>query len=441
MSTAAVVGLARSGRAAALLLARQGWTVVATDAADVDAQELGAAGIEVRTGTSEPVPGIDLLVKSPGVPAEAAPVLAARAAGVPVWSEIELAARHLANPLIGITGTNGKTTTTELTAHLLRSSGIPARACGNQGTPLAGLVGEVDDAEWLVVECSSFQLEDVHAFRPRAAALLNITPDHMDRHGSMDAYLAAKLRIFRNMGPGDLAICPEGIRPPGRVLPAFVSEGPARDGAVAWSGGGLHLAQMGEVAAWGDVALRGAHNRRNAMVATALAARAGASRAGLAEGLATFPGVPHRLERVGDLGGVVFVNDSKATNPEAAAAALDAYPRGVHLIAGGTGKGTTFGPLVEAARGTVVAAHLIGQTADQIAAELAPTGIPVWIHPDLGTAVAAAAAGARPGETVLLAPACASFDQFRNFEHRGDAFRAAVEAVARDSSPGRPPRR
>lgn len=434
MSTAAVVGLARSGRAAALLLARLGWTVVATDAAEVDAAELAAAGVDVRTGTSEPVPGIDLLVKSPGVPAEAPPVAAAREAGVPVWSEIELASRHLANPIIGITGTNGKTTTTELTAHLLRAAGIPARACGNQGTPLAGLVGEVDDAEWLVVECSSFQLEDVHEFRPRAAALLNITPDHMDRHGTMDAYLAAKLRIFRNMGPGDLAICPEGLRPPGRVLPAFVHEGAARDGAVAWSAGGLHLAQMGEVAEWADVALRGGHNRRNAMVATALAARAGATREGLAEGLATFPGVPHRLERVGDVDGVAFVNDSKATNPEAAAAALDAYPRGVHLIAGGSGKGTAFEPLAEAARGTVVAAYLIGQTAEQIAAELAPLGIPVEILPDLGAAVAAAARRARPGETVLLAPACASFDQFRNFEHRGDAFREAVAAVSAGSA-------
>ncbi len=376
MSRAAVVGLARSGRSAALLLARRGWEVTALDSSPVDADELVAAGIRVRAPFDGEVGEIDLLVKSPGVPGDAPPVAAARAAGVPVWSEIELAARELPNPLICITGTNGKTTTTELTAHLLRESGIPATACGNQGTPLSGLVDRIDPAEWLVVECSSFQLEDVDELRPRAAALLNISPDHLDRHGTFAAYREAKLRLFARMGPGDLAICPQGMRVPGRSLPTFVVDGPVEDGAIAWSEGGLQVAGLGLVAEWGAISLRGRHNRCNAMVATALAARAGADAAGLARGLERFPGVAHRLERIRERAAVVYVNDSKATNPDAAAAALDAYDRGVHLIAGGSGKGTSFAPLAEAAQGSVVRAYLIGDSATAIGAALDAARVP-----------------------------------------------------------------
>ena len=426
---AAVVGLARSGRAAARLLARRGWRVVAVDSGEIAAPDLEEAGIEVRAPFDGPLTDVDLLVKSPGVPGEATPVASARDAGVPVWSEIELAGRELAAPIIGITGTNGKTTTTELIAHLLREGGLEARACGNQGTPLSDLVDEVGEETWLVVECSSFQLEDVHAFRPRAAALLNITPDHLDRHGSFDAYRDAKLRLFRNMGAGDLAICPEGLRPPGRALPTFVVDGPARDGAIAWSEGGLHLAGAGLIAPWSDVSIRGRHNRENAMVATALAARAGAAADALARGLASFPGVPHRLEVVAEVGGVRYVNDSKATNPDAAAAALDAYDRGVHLIAGGSAKGTSFAPLADAARGAVVRAYLIGDTAAEIGAALDASRVAHESCPDLAAAVRAAAARARPGQVVLLAPACASFDQFTSYEHRGDVFREAVAAL------------
>src|SRR5207244_3348991 len=187
------------------------------------------------------------VIKSPGVPAGAAPVAAARRAGVPVWSEVELAARELANPLIGVTGTNGKTTTTELTAHLLRAAGIPARACGNQGTPVAGLVDAVDPAEWLVIECSSFQLEDAHALHPRAAVLLNLGPDHLDRHGSLEAYRDAKLRLFARQEPGDLAILPPGIAASGRAPARRLSQDGPREGAVAWAAGGLHLAGIGLV--------------------------------------------------------------------------------------------------------------------------------------------------------------------------------------------------
>jgi UDP-N-acetylmuramoylalanine--D-glutamate ligase len=420
---ALVVGLARSGRAAALLLAATGHDVVAVDSAEVAAPELAAAGIEVRTGSQEPVPGVDLVVKSPGVPASAPPVAAARAAGVAIVSELELASRHLPNPLLAVTGTNGKTTTTELAAHLLRASGIDALACGNQGTPASGLVGQVDPAAWLVVECSSFQLEDIDLFRPRAAVLLNITPDHLDRHADLAEYRAAKLRIFENQIGSDLAIAPRGLAIPGGAHVRHLDEGPVGPDAVAWSEGGLHHADLGFVARWEDVALRGRHNRQNAMAAVALTAHAGAGRDGLAAGLASFPGVPHRLEVVARVGGVEYVNDSKATNPDAALAALDAYPERVHLIVGGRAKGTPFGELARAARGPVVRAYLVGEAGPEIGAALAAEGVPTEA---CGTIAAARAAA---GDVVLLAPACTSFDQYADYEARGADFRRTVTSL------------
>ena len=429
MSRALVVGLGRSGRAAALLLARRGWEVVAIDAGEVSAPELHAAGIEVRAPWDAPVPDLDLAVKSPGVPGDVVPVLGARTAGVPVWSEIELAARELPNPLLGITGTNGKTTTTELTAHLLRAGGLTATACGNQGTPLAGLVDAADPEAWLVVECSSFQLEDVDRFRPLGAALLNIAPDHLDRHGSLVGYLDAKLRIFAAQEPGDLAIAPAGIDPTGAAPARRTYDGPPGPDAVAWADGGLHVDGIGRVIGWEDVPLRGRHNRQNAMAAAALAAHAGIGAEGLAEGLATFQPVAHRLEPVGRADGVLFVNDSKATNPDAAIAALDAYPEGVHLVAGGRAKGTPFDGLARAATGTVVRAYLIGEAGPEIGRALEAQGVPSEGCGTIEAAVAAAAARATEGQTVLLSPACASFDQFASYGERGEAFRAAARAA------------
>jgi UDP-N-acetylmuramoylalanine--D-glutamate ligase len=429
MSRVLVVGLAKSGHSAALLLARQGHEVVAVDAAAVDAPELVAAGVDVIAPSDAAVPGVDLVVKSPGVPSDATPVAAARAAGITIISEVELAARHLQNPLIAVTGTNGKTTTTELTAHLLNDAGISALACGNQGTPLSGLVGEVDPARWLVVECSSFQLEDIDTFHPRAAVLLNVSPDHLDRHGDLDAYLAAKLRIFENQGPADLSVLPRGIAPTGRGRVGHVDDGAPAPAAVAWAEGGLHHADLGLVAPWNAVALRGRHNRQNAMAAVALAAHAGAGAADLARGLASFPGVEHRLEPVAEIGGVRYVNDSKATNPDAAIAALDAYPARVHLIAGGRAKGTPFTPLAAAACGVVVQAYLVGEASGEIADAFEGEGIAAERVATIAEAVAAAAGAARPGDVVLLAPACTSFDQYSSFEERGADFRAAVRGL------------
>ena len=430
MSRFCVIGLGRSGRSAAALLARLGHDVVAVDAGDVDAPELRAAGMDVRAGHAGPVGDVDVVVKSPGVPRDEPTLAAALAAGVPAWSEVELAARHLPNPLIAITGTNGKTTTTELTAHVLAAAGVPAVACGNQGLPVCDLVGTADPAAWLVIECSSFQLEDVDAFHPRAAAVLNITPDHLDRHGTMDAYRDAKLRVFENLGPGDLAIAPAGLDIPGAAPHRVVGDAERPD-AAAWADGGLHVAGLGRVCGWDDVPLRGRHNRENVMVAAALAVHAGLGAGAVAAGLATFAGVPHRLEVVAERRGVRYVNDSKATNPDAAVAALDAYPARVHLIAGGKGKGTSFAPMAAAARGGVVRCYVVGDTAGQIADAMEAEGVPVTRSGTLERAVADAARRAGPGDTVLLAPGCASFDQFTSFEHRGDEFRRIVDEVLR----------
>lgn len=431
MNRALVVGLARSGRAAAALLVRHGFSVVAVDAADVEAAELVGAGVDVRAHWNQPVEGpLDLVVKSPGVPASATPVAAARKEGVPVISEIELAARFLSNPLIAITGTNGKTTTTELTAHLLREAGIDAVACGNQGTPICALADAIDSVTWLVVECSSFQLEDVgDAFRPRAAVLLNVTPDHLDRHASMQEYLAAKLRIFEHLGPTDLAIAPPGMAIPGEASPHTVDLDGQTDTSIAWGTPGVAHAVLGRVADWDRVVLRGTHNRQNVLVAVSLAAHAGADGSAIAAGLATFPGVAHRLEVVGELNGVTYVNDSKATNPDAAMAALDAYPKRVHLIAGGKAKGTPFEELVERAVGAVVHAYLIGDAATQLADAFSRGGVPATISGDMAAALAAAHEVAEPGDTVLLAPACTSFDQYPNFEARGAHFRSVATAM------------
>lgn len=428
-----MVGLGRSGEAAAALLVRRGWNVIAVDAHPVAAPGLEALGVDVRAPCTDVVADVDLelVVKSPGVPAEVVQIAAARAAGVEIIGEIELAARELGNPIIGITGTNGKTTTTELIAHLLRAAGGNAIACGNQGLPLTSLVDVVAPETWLAVECSSFQLEDVTQFHPCAAVVLNLTPDHMDRHGSMGAYRTAKLRIFAAMDADDLAIAPEGWAIPGAARPRVLRDGGRRGEVdVAWSDGGLHVDCVGWIADWEEIPLRGRHNRENVMAAAAIVAHvADLSAAQIAEGLRSFAGVEHRLEVVGTVDGVTYVNDSKATNADAARAALDAYPRGVRLIAGGKAKGASFAPLADAARAGVLCVYLIGAAAKEIGEAMQVAGVPTRDVHTLAGALAAASADARPGEVVLLAPGCASFDQFANFEERGDRFHALVDAL------------
>ncbi len=398
-----VLGLARSGRAAALALAGRGERVVAVDQAeDADPGRLAEAGVEIHLGTEETslLEGVDVLIKSPGVPAEAALVTAARDRGIPVWSEVELGARLLPNPILGVTGTNGKTTTSELLGLML---GAPV--AGNVGRALTELDGEVDVDEWIVCELSSFQLEDVHDFRPRIAVLLNLEPDHLDRHGTFGAYRDAKLRAFENQGPEDVAVLPRGF------------------GEVPGQGRRVEFSADDPLPA--EPRIPGAHNLENAAAATAAARAAGVRDEQIAEALRTFPGVPHRLEEVGEIGGVRFVNDSKATNAAAARRAIAAFDAPLHVILGGLGKNESYSELSDDLRSRGAHAYLIGDAAPELAAALhqdEESG-------DLATAVRSAAAAAKPGEIVLLSPACASYDQFRDFEERGEEFRRLVEEL------------
>jgi UDP-N-acetylmuramoylalanine--D-glutamate ligase len=369
---ALVYGLARSGRSAAERL---------DDPVLVDRSLGNEADLSL-------LDRIEVLVKSPGVPGEAPLVVAARERGIPVWSEIELGYRLLPDAkFIGVTGTNGKTTTTELLGTVFRAAGRDVAVAGNVGTPLTS----VRSAEWVVCELSSFQLEDVHELACDVAVLLNLEPDHVDRHGSFDAYRDAKLRIFER---SRAQVVPRGLGLPGIEFSAD-DELPATP------------------------LIRGAHNRENAAAATAAARAAGIGDEHIAAALLSFPGVPHRLELVGTRDGVRYVNDSKATNVPAARRALAAYSdEPVHLILGGSPKGEDFAPLAAAIGDNVRSVHLIGEEAERLSRVIDG-------HQDgnLETAVAHAARLAKPGDVILLSPACASYDQFENFEQRGEAFR------------------
>ena len=408
---ALVVGLARSGRAAASVLAGRGVAVVAADrAADADAGRLAAAGVEVHVGTEEErlLEDVDLLVKSPGVPGDSPLPAGARARGIPIWSEVELGFRLLPNPFIGVTGTNGKTTTSELLGAIFRAAGRPVAVAGNVGRPLTDLVGALPEEAWIVCEVSSFQLEDVHRFRPRIAVLVNLEPDHLDRHETFEAYRETKLRIFGNQTEADTAVVPRGF--------AKIPGGATR---VEFSAGDrLPVEPL----------IPGEHNRENAAAATAAARAAGIEDGAIAEALRTFPGVAHRLELVGEVDGVRFVNDSKATNTAAARRGIAAYAgEPLRLILGGSLKGESFDELADGLPPTVRSIDLIGEATEQLAAALARAGRGYRRAGDLATAVGAAAGEAEPGDVVLLSPACASYDQFRNFEERGAAFRRLVE--------------
>ena len=376
---ALVYGLARSGRAAIERL---------DDPIVVDS----SLGNEDDLSLLDDV---DVIVKSPGVPREAPLVLAARDRGIPVWSEVELGFRLLpGSKFVGVTGTNGKTTTAELLGSIFRAAGRDVVVAGNVGTPLTS----VREADWVVCELSSFQLEDVHELACEVAVLLNLEPDHLDRHGSFEAYRDAKLRIFERAGT---KIVPRGLGLDGIEF--------AADDALP-----------------AEPLIRGAHNRENAAAAAAAARAAGISDEAIAEALRTFPGVPHRLELVAERGGVRYVNDSKATNVAAAVRALAAYSdEPVHLILGGSPKGEDFAPLAAAIGPNVRSVHLIGTEAPRLAEVIDGDR-----DETLAAAVAHAVRLAQPGDVVLLSPACASYDQFANFEERGETFRELVTPAA-----------
>jgi UDP-N-acetylmuramoylalanine--D-glutamate ligase len=406
---ALVIGLARSGRAAALALSRRGVETLAADRSaepGADAGRLADAGVELHLGTEDEslLEGVDLVVKSPGVPGESPLAVGARARDIPLWSEVELGYRLLpaGARLIGVTGTNGKTTTTELLGAILRTAGQDVEVAGNVGRALTDAAETALPGSWVVCELSSFQLEDVETLSCDIAILLNLEPDHLDRHGSFEAYRDAKLRIFERAGT---KIVPRGL---------------------GWDG----IEFSADDALPAEPLIPGRHNRENAAAATAAARAAGVSDEAIGEALRTFPGVPHRLELVRELHGVRWVNDSKATNTAAARRGVAAYDAPLRLILGGSLKGEDFGLFARELPGTVESIYLVGEASDELADALDAAGREYERAGDLATAVARAAAAARPGDVVLLSPACASYDQFANFEERGDTFRRLVEELA-----------
>lgn len=437
-----VYGLGVSGRAAAELLTAQGVDVVIVDerpAGELDLEGL-PAGVRLRLGEDAPetVPeDVDAVVLSPGVPLDRPLVTDARHRGVPVQAEVDLAFPHVRGPVVGITGSNGKSTTTALTGALLEAAGRPVAVCGNIGLPVSRAV--LDDPDRVfVVELSSFQLETIDRFRPRAAAWLNLAPDHLDRYDDVDAYAAAKARIFRNQTPDDVAVVgaddPRTAAAVTRARKRFFSRLRAvEDGCWVQGDRVLEISpgvEPGLLFERDDVPLAGEHNLENAMAAALLARALGADVGAVRRGLASFTGLPHRMERVAEIGGVVYYDDSKGTNPAATQRSLEGFPEGsVHLILGGLAKGADFTDLAGPVGRTAARAYLIGKAAGEIEAALRGA-VPVERCGTLDRAVAAAAAVARPGQVVLLSPACASFDQFRSFAHRGEEFVRLVGGLA-----------
>ncbi len=398
-----------------------------TPALDQAVQRLLPSGVEVHLDASGDALAAraGTLIKSPGVPQNAPVVAAARARGLPVLGELELGWRLLQNEFIAVTGTNGKTTTTEWIGHIHREAALPVAVAGNVGTAVTSLVGTVAPEATVVCEASSFQLEDTVAFAPEVAVLLNLEPDHLDRHDTFADYVAAKLRIFANQGNYDVAVAPVD-------LDVEDLGGCAR--RVPFGAAGAELSERAGYLWWDDeplieasqISLPGEHNRANAMAAAAACLARGIDREAVTAGLRTFPGVAHRLELIVRRGDVAFVNDSKATNVASTIVALRSYPGGVHLIAGGRGKRQDFSPLVPVVAERCRAVYLIGEAAAEMGEVLAPAGVPVHQAGELGSAVTAAASAAQPGDTILLSPACASYDQYPDFEARGDHFRQLV---------------
>lgn len=447
------VGLARTGVATALFCAARGARVTATDEQPEAkvlqaAATLRAAGVALELGghRRETFLTQDLIIPSPGVPLDQPDLAAARANEITVWSEIELAWRLLLGRLVVITGSNGKTTTTALLGHILQTAGLPVAVGGNIGTPLISLVDSSSDAGITVAEASSFQLEAIEEFRPDVAMLLNLTPDHLDRHGSMESYRRAKARIFENQRDDDAAVC--NADDPGAVAMAptephlywFSRKSPVARGAYV-RGQEIILRASGKESLLmprGDIPLRGDHNIENVLAAAVAAQLVGADAQAIAAGVRSFPGVAHRLQFVAAIDGVEFYNDSKATNVDATLKALDAFPGNLLVILGGKDKGSDYSALREPLRRRARRVYLIGAAASKIAKEIA--GIVAVEHAvTLENAVASAFGCARPGDTVLLAPACASFDQFDNYEHRGSVFAALVHQIAatRTSEPAK----
>ena len=443
-----VVGLARTGLVTAKFCAAYGARVTAVDEKPESelagtAAVLRAAGVALQFGPFDPEAfgSQDLIIVSPGVPAKIPALELARTRKISVWSEIELAWRLLRGKLVAITGSNGKTTTTALVGHILQSAKIQTLVGGNIGTPLLARVEASSDSTVTVAEVSSFQLETIEAFRPDVGVMLNLTPDHIDRHGSFEEYARAKQRIFENMLDRDFAVL--------NADDAQVAQRGPLHGQVHWFSRTKRVAAgtflQGDQIVFrregtedvlmrrGDIPLRGEHNLENVLAAATASILAGAPVGAIEAAVRSFPGVEHRLEFAAEIRGIAFYNDSKATNVDATLKAIDAFPGSLFVILGGKDKGSDYSPLREPLSKKARLVLLIGAAADKIAAQL-DGAAPLKHAGTLERAVDFAFQKAQPGDTVLLAPACASFDQFENFEHRGRVFKELVAQLATEKT-------
>jgi UDP-N-acetylmuramoylalanine--D-glutamate ligase len=438
----AVIGLGLSGEAAAELLLERGWAVtVFDDRAGSSQQErsgrLRRRGAIVHLGkkVGERWGGFEMLIASPGIPSGHPLLARARRERVPVISEVELASRFLQGRLVAVTGTNGKTTTVSLLVEIFCRAGVKAVAGGNIGYPLCRIAREGGDYTVVVAEISSFQLERVESFRPKIAVFLNLSSDHLDRYPDMKAYGEAKLKIFARQGRGDRAVFPE-------AMASFLEEAvPPGVEKITWNGErGMIRIENGELRAFfpggeeficreEDIAGRGPAFRQNAQAAAAAARGEGVAAEDIAAVLKTFSGIPHRLEYVSEVEGVAFYNDSKATNPAAAAAALESFTQPVIWLAGGSDKGLDFSSLGPLLPGSVKRAILLGETREKLRSLVAGK-VPFQTAFSLAEAVNAAFRAAGPGDVVLLSPGCASFDMFKNYRVRGELFKSLVGGLS-----------
>jgi UDP-N-acetylmuramoylalanine--D-glutamate ligase len=420
-----VVGMARSGRSAVELLADHGAEVIPVDKNTAQLLDLH---LSVRQQTAEVFADADLIVLSPGVPPDLEEFDQARKRGIPVIGDLELASWFLEGDIAGITGSNGKTTTTALTGHVLNHSGIPVQVGGNIGTPPSSMVRASRKGQWNLLELSSFQLETIGSFHARVGAALNVTPDHLDRHYTLERYAAAKARLFENQTTNDYAVLnaddplTRGYAKTARTLWFSLNK---RVSPGAWLEGNRVLLEGDLLMEVPEIPLRGRHNVENTMAAALIARIAGARHSQIRSAVTSFPGVEHRLEFVRQLNGVSWYNDSKATNVDATLKAIDAFPGGLWVILGGKDKNTDYSPLAAPLREKARGVMLIGAAASKIETQLGGT-VPLFACGTLDMAVKEARTRARKGETVLLAPSCASFDQFENFEHRGREFKRLV---------------
>jgi len=445
-----VVGLGRSGVASALFLQSRGARVTVSDAKSEDQLReqiptLLDAGIAVETGAhgERTFRNQDLIVVSPGVPVDAEPLVQARALGQPVIGEIELASQFLSGPIVAITGSNGKTTTTTLVGDIIAASGFKTLVGGNIGTPAISLAEQATPETTIVLEVSSFQLETIRTFRPKVAVVLNVTPDHLDRHGTFAAYVNAKARIFENQQADDFAVlnaddptCVELANRTRAQVFWFSREREMESGAFVRDG---HIIvrrnrSVQTILSVSEIPLKGSHNLENILAAVCAAALMGCAAEKIRAAIVNFKAVEHRLEYVATIGGVEYYNDSKATNVDATMKALQSFPANIHLILGGKDKGSDYTVLNNLLRERVKSVYTIGAAAEKIQSHIKGT-TQIVSSGTIESAVKQASAAGHPGDVVLLAPACASFDQFQNYEHRGRVFKELVgQLAARNSS-------